>query len=40
MQHKLQHKQNNRRKTKRGFGSGVRTGAALWIMRGYKHGFD
>lgn len=27
-------------KTKRGFGSGVRTGAVLWIMRGCEHESD
>ena len=40
MRQKRKRKQNNRKKTKRGFGPGVRTGAALWLVRGYEHGYD
>ncbi len=40
MDHKLQHKKTTEEKTNRGFGSGVRTGAALWVMRGCEYGYD
>ena len=39
MQYKTQ-TAKQQKKTKCGFDSGVRTGAALWIMRGCEHGYD
>lgn len=40
MQHRTQHNRTTEEKAKRGFGSDVRTGAALWVMRGCEHGYD